>query len=164
MVREWLVALALVHVAGCSLVLDFSEAPIDAPFSQAECDYKEPNDTLAEAQPFDPSEVGPAAICSAVAGVDDRDFYKFTLPAMTSVQIRIAFVSGPTGDLELRLTDLGGATLGQSRGFADEETITCPGASPLCPTLAAGDYVFEVFGAQAGMANRYDLALTLTPM
>ncbi|MDQ3370302.1 MAG: PPC domain-containing protein [Myxococcota bacterium] len=167
MVRECLAVLALVPGTGCSLILDFSESavtPPDAAFSQAECDFKEPNNALAEAALFDPADVGPAAICTAPGATDDRDFYKLTVPAATSVTITITFVSTPTGDLDLKLTDTAGATLGQSRGFGDRESITCPGAAPLCSALAAGDYVFEVFPAQAGMTNRYDIAVELTPM
>ncbi len=167
MVRECLVVLALVHGTGCSLVLDFSESavtPPDAAFTPAECDFKEPNNALADAQIFDPAEVGPAAICTAAGATDDRDFYKLTVPAATTVKITITFVNTPDGDLDLKLTDTAGATLGQSRGFGDQESITCPGSGPLCSALAAGDYIFEVFPAQPGMTNRYDLAVALTPM
>lgn len=167
MVRVALLGLAL---SGCSLVLDFDKSaiPIDAqadgPFTQTECDYKEPNDVVAMAAMLVPADVGPAAICATTA--DDRDFYKFTVPAMTaSVTVRIAFTNRPTGDLDLRITDTTGATTyGQSRGFGDGEAVVCPGSSPACPTLAPGDYVFEVFPAVPGAVNRYDISLTLTPM
>jgi len=169
MVRVALLGLALLH-AGCSLVLDFSpsavpvDAELDAPYVQAECDYKEPNDTVETAAVLTPADVGPAAICGGAT--DDRDFYKFTVPAMTAkVTVRVTFVNRPTGDLDLRITDTTGATTyGQSRGFGDEEFVVCPGASPACPMLAAGDYIFEVFPAVTGSVNRYELSLALTPM
>jgi hypothetical protein len=171
MVRECLTGLGVVlacGLGGCSLVLDFSDnqipkdALIDGPASQEECDYKEPNDSVDVAALISPTDVGPAGICTS--GVDDHDFYKFTVPAATaSVSVKITFVNRPTGDLDLRLYDKTGATvIAQSRGFADDETIMCPSTS--CAALAADDYVFEVFPALAGAANRYDLALTITPM
>ena len=53
--------------------------------------------------------------------------------------------------------------LAQSRGFVDNETITCPGASPACAMLVEGDYIFEVFPAVPGEVNNYTLSLTVTP-
>ena len=151
---------------GCSLILDFSDtavpvdAAIDGPFTQIECDYKEPNDTAGAAALFDATEVGPAAICSD----DDRDFYKVTIPANASVEVRINFVNRASGDLDLRLYDRTGTTvLAQSRGFASEEKIVCPGAAPTCMMLPADDYIFEVFPAIAGAMNRYDIAVTIVP-
>jgi hypothetical protein len=170
MVRECVTAvsaLGLALLTGCSLILDFSgpsETPIDAPFTQAECDFKEPNDTIETAAVLDVAEVGPAAICSATAGVDDHDFYRITLPANSSASFKVTFLSSPTGDLDIKLSDAQGAMLSSSRGFDDEELIVCPGASPPCTgPLAEGDYILEVFPAQPGMANRYDIALTVTP-
>ena len=178
MVRECLRALVAIvcgsGIAGCSFVLDFSEGAIpkdaqpDSAFSQAECDFNEPNNTSAEAMMIDATVVGPAAICAD--GFDDTDFYKFTVPPSTaSVTIRINFINSSRGDLDLRLFDLGGLMLGSSSGFVDNEQIVCPGASPECPfgsptvPLAAADYIFEVFG-RPGHANRYDITLMLTPM
>lgn len=171
MVRAGLAAVSLASLAstsGCSLLLDFSPGAIPAdgpPFTQAECDYLEPNNAPAEAAPITPADVAPAAICPGA--VEDRDFYRFTVPASTaSVSVRITFATGAaTRDLDLRITDAAGATMyGQSRGFEGEELIVCPGASPVCPQLAAGDYLFEVFPATPGAANRYDIGLTITPM
>ncbi|HEU0037341.1 MAG TPA: PPC domain-containing protein [Kofleriaceae bacterium] len=160
--------LTVASASGCSLILDFSDSAVpgdataDSAFSQAECDYKEPNNAAAEAALLATTDVGPAAICAA--GVDDHDFYKFTVPASTaSVSIAITFVNSPTGDLDLRLYDKTGATvLAQSRGFGDSETIACP--SVACSALAPDDYIFEVFPALQGAQNRYDIALTITPM
>lgn len=166
MVRGLVASLCVVAASGCSLILDFGDsavpvdAEIDGPFTQTECDYKEPNDSAAAAAVFDLAEVGPGAICSG----DDRDFYKITVPANSSVQVKITFVNRPSGDLDLRLYDKTGTTvLAQSRGFGNEEIITCPGASPACGMLAADDYVFEVFPALAGAVNRYDIAVAVTP-
>src|ERR1043165_10119764 len=85
MVRE-LVAVLLAFVAGgCSLLLDFSDQAVpkdaspDAQFDEAECAYKEPNDSLAAAAAIAPSDTGPAAICPS--GSEDHDFYRFTVRA-----------------------------------------------------------------------------------
>ena len=171
MVRECLAGLVIaIAGSGCSLVLDFSDskipkdAEIDGPSSQEECDYKEPNDSADMAALFTVTDVGPAAICAT--GFDDHDFYKFTVPAATaSVTVKITFENRPTGDLDMRLYDKTGATvLSRSSGFGNDETILCPGASPSCATLVPDDYIFEVFPAIAGSVNRYDIALTITPM
>jgi hypothetical protein len=170
MVRAGLAAVVLASASGCSLVLDFGpgalsgDAAPDAPYTQEECDYKEPNNAAAEAMMLAPEDVGPAAICAGEP--EDRDFYRFTVPAGTaSVSVRVSFTNRPTGDLDLRITDASGSTtFGQSRGFEDVELVVCPGSSPVCPALPAGDYVFEVFPATPGAVNRYDFALTLTPM
>ena len=170
MVRAGLVALGLASASasGCSLILDFDSEPGggsgDLPYTQAECDYGEPNNTVAEATMFTPADLGPAAICAGDPA--DRDLYRFTVPAGTaSVSVRVTFTNRPTGDLDLRITDPTGATtFGQSRGFDDVELVVCPGSSPVCPALSAGDYIFEVFPAVPGAINRYDIALTITPM
>lgn len=162
--------LAGLLLAGCSLLLDFSngaipkDGPAESPFSQAECDYKEPNDSANGAAVIDPTvDTGPAAICAG--GIDDHDFYRFTVPAaITTVRVAIMFTNGPTGDLDLRLYDKTGTTvLSRSSGFGDSETIVCPGASPSCPALAADDYIFEVFPALTGSVNAYTMGVTLTP-
>ncbi len=170
MVRECLVGFVMVPLAGCSLILDFSpsavpiDAQIDAPYTQAECDYMEPNDSADTAMVIGPTDTGPAAICAGAA--DDHDFYKFTVPAATaSVSVKISFVNRPTGDLDLRLFDKTGATmLGQSRGFGNDEVVVCPGTSPACAALAPDDYIFEVFPALPGSVNDYTITLMLTPM
>jgi hypothetical protein len=161
--------LLLVGTAGCSLLLDFSEdqipkdATADSAFSQAECDFKEPNDNALEAALFDVSEVGPGAVCERTVGLQDRDFYKFTVPAgIVTVTVSISFLSSATGDLDLRLYDgAGAAVLASSVGFMDTEQIVCPGQSPTCAALAEGEYLFEVFSPVAGGANRYDISLQL---
>lgn len=170
MIREWLGCLVLCSAPGCSLVLDFSEsaagvdAAIDGPASSAECAYQEPNNTLAEAMVFAPTDVGPAGLCTT-DGNDDHDFYKFTVPANTaSVEIKVTFEARASGDLDLKLYDKSGGSVATSRGFTGEERIVCPASSPLCPQLVADDYVFEVFPGLAGAQNRYDLTLTITPM
>ncbi len=169
MVRECLVGLVLVTTTGCSLVLDFSssavpvDAEIDAPYTQEQCDYKEPNDSFDTAAVVTTADTGTAAICSGEN--EDHDLYKFTVPPMTkTVVIKITFTNRASGDLDLKLSDPTGMMIAQSRGFGNEETITCPAASPSCPTLAAGDYVFEVFPALSGAVNFYDFSLTLTPL
>jgi hypothetical protein len=170
MVREFVASLLILPTAGCSWLLDFSDNAIpkdahtDAPYTQAECDYKEPNDSAATAALITPADTGPAAICAS--DPEDHDFYKFTVPAMTAkVELRVDYTNRMTGDVDLRLFDKTGTTvLAQSNSFGNEELIVCPGASPACAALAADDYVFEVFPAVPGSVNDYTFALTITPM
>jgi hypothetical protein len=173
MVRECLpglvAAIALGSLAGCSLVLDFSDTAIpidgatDAPYTDEQCAFMEPNNSLAEAVVVTTADTGPAAICAE--DPEDHDFYKFTVPAATaSVTVNINFTNRPGGDLDLKLLDAAGMMVAQSRGFLDGETIVCPALSPRCDALAPGDYVFEVFPALGGAVNSYDFALTVTPM
>jgi hypothetical protein len=167
MVRGLLFALAS---SGCSLVLDFSDKAIpkdaaldapDAPYDDAECTYMEPNDTFATAMMVTTTDTGPAAICPG--STEDHDFYKFTVPAgTTSVVVTVTF-SEAIGDLDLRLYDSTATVIAQSRGFTDMEQITCPGTSPPCAALTAGDYAFEVFPAVTGATNFYNFSLALTP-
>ncbi len=166
-VRVVFTALAFGGSAGCSLILNFDnsqipiDAMIDAPFNAAECAYMEPNDSIATASTFAPTDMGPAAICPTTT--EDHDFYKFTVPDASTVTIKLSFMNRPGGDLDLRLFDAATSTLqGQSRGFGDTEQIVCPGASPQCAQLAAGDYVFEVFPASSGAVNNYTPSLIIT--
>jgi hypothetical protein len=168
MVRECWLPLCLVMTTGCSLILDFSDsqipidAPPDSPYTEEQCMYKEPNDTVETAAMIDPSETGPAAICAS--DPEDTDFYKFTVPANTaSVQVRIAFMTSPKGDLDLKLLDATGTMLAQSRGFLDFENIVCPAMSPACAALSPGDYVFQVLPGSAMSTNPYTIQLTITP-
>ena len=153
-------------MSGCSLILDFSgstEPDVDAAYTQAECDFKEPNDTRDTASVLDVSDVGPAAICPKM-GVDDHDFYRITLPTSSSVSFKITYFFSSNSDLDLQLTNTAGDVLSSSRGFDNDEIIVCPGASPPCPmTLAPGDYILEVLPGQPGMANRYDIAIGVVP-
>jgi hypothetical protein len=160
-------AVAAVGTTGCSLLLDFSDGAVlgdaggDAPYSQAECAYKEPNDSLATAALITPADTGPAAICAGT--VEDHDFYRFTVPAgATKVAVKLSYTYRSGGDLDLRLFDSSRAQLALSVGFGDQELITCPGQAPTCPMLGAGDYVLEVFPVP-GSVNRYTFAVTITP-
>ena len=164
MVRELVASLLLLPATGCSLLLDFSDQaiPRDAPYTQAECAYKEPNDTAATAAAITPADTGPAAICAGAT--EDHDFYRFTMPSgITKVAITISTTYRPGGDLDLRLYDKTGTMmLSQSTSFSDDEVITCPSTASNCPMLTADDYVFEVFPA-IGSVNAYTIGLTLTP-
>jgi hypothetical protein len=168
MVRECAVLILVFPVASCSWILDFSDRAIptdarpDAPYSQAECDYKEPNDTFAAAAPIASGETGPAAICTA--SVEDHDFYRFTVPAGTAkVEVRISTMYRIGGDLDLRLYDRSGTLLARSTGFGNDEVIDCPHPVLMCPTLAADDYVFEVYPGVADSVNRYTFSVAFTP-
>lgn len=168
MAREWLAA-CLPLCAGCSLILDFSkgavpiDAAIDAPYTQAECDYKEPNNTFDTAPTIDPTmDMGPAAICAPSGSeTEDDAYFKFTVPTNTKVTIALMFTERPGGDLDLRLYDSTNTVIAQSRGFGDGETLVCPATSPLCPKLAPGTYAFEVFPGAAGQVNNYTFLVTI---
>ena len=171
MIRELRVVALTACLPGCSFVLDFSDsagvhdAAIDAPYTPEQCAYKEPNDTPATAAVIDPAvDMGPAAICrpDKDAGVsEDDDYYKFAVPAGTT-KVTITLTNGPmAGDLDLLLFGADGTSkLGQSRGFTATETLICPGVSPACPSLAAGDYVFEVIPGAPGNLNSYTFSIT----
>lgn len=171
MVRECL-ALALLAALcpGCSLILDFSssaapaDAAIDAPYTAADCAYDEPNNTFATAAMITPgTDTGPAAICPVGdAGSPDLDYYRFTVPmGTTTVTVSITFTDA-LGDLDLDLYDGSSqALIAASRTFNNGETITCGSASTACPTLAPGDYVFEVFPATVGNTNAYTFDVVL---
>lgn len=166
MVRECLSSLALLALGGCSLVLDFGDEQIpkdayDLPYTQEQCDFGEPNDTLETATMLVVGTPASAAIC--IQDPPDRDFYKFTVPAdATSVTVSITFPDGASGDLDLKLYDAVGTVLAQSRGFTTTEAITCPGSAPACNMLAPGDYVLEVFPALASGFNAYEISVNAT--
>jgi len=169
MVRAFVLASPLVVLGACSLVLDFSnkaipkDAAIDGPYTAAECAYDEPNDSVTTAAMITTADTGPAAICAPSGGAsEDDDYYKFTVPTgTTKVTFQIQFDDIPNGDLDLRLFDASGTQLVQSRSFGATETITCPNTSPPCGTLAAGDYIVEVFPGATGNINAYTFQLTL---
>ena len=155
--------------SSCSLILDFSDsavpkdAMIDGPYTKAECDFDEPNDSADTAMVITPGDSqGPAAICPPAGGGDDQDFYRFTVPmGTTKVTASISFTKRTGGDLDLRITDTTGNTLAQSRGFGGGETIVCPAASPPCAALAPGDYAIVVFPGVTGNVNDYTFSLKL---
>lgn len=162
------VALAVIASAttGCSLILDFdsalpADAAIDTVYNKAECEYGEPNDTLADAKDITATDTGPAAICAPAmtGGAEDRDFFRFTATgAMATIQIQ--FMNRVGGDLDIRLYAGDGTMIAQSRGFTDNEKIVCPGAAPLCPMLTAGQYVLEVLPGVAMAVNNYTFSIT----
>lgn len=168
MVRECrarVLAIALVAMTpACSFILDFDEAlptdaAVDGPYTQAECEYLEPNDTFFEAKPIAATDMGPAAICPpAAGGGEDHDFYKFTASGTTTT-ITINFTDRPGGDLDLKLYDSTGTMISSSREFGSTEMITCPGASPACPSLGSGEYTIEVFPGVAGSVNSYSFSI-----
>lgn len=171
MVREsisLLVGCAIAGGSGCSAILDFSDkagvhdAALDGPYTQAECDYLEPNDTIDTAAMIDPTvDRGPAAICPPAAGrSEDDDYYKFTVPAGTT-KTTIMLVDAPGGgDLDLKLYNSMQEVIGQSRNFGATETLICPAVSPACPALAAGDYVLEVLPGSPVNLDNYTFSIT----
>lgn len=166
MIRECVGLLSLAAVCpACSFITNFDkELPVDAapdaPYTQTECDFGEPNDTFAEAAVLDAGD-GAAAICAPAAGnPEDRDFYSFTATGNPAT-ITLMFGNRPGGDLDLKLWDASGTMVAQSRGFGGSEMIVCPGASPSCPALTAGMvYAIEVFPGVSGSVNAYTFSIT----
>jgi hypothetical protein len=150
MIPKCVASVAWLLAGGCS------GDGVDAPYPEAECGYREPNDRAQTAARITTADTGPAAIC----GSGDRDFYRFTVPDLTEIEVTIGFTTVEGDDLDVRLSDAGGGILAEARGSGDGVTILCPGSPPACPPLA-GDYVLEVFPATAGTFNRYTIALTL---
>lgn len=172
MSREWRVV-ALVLMTGCSLFVKFDDkdipkdAPPDgfAPIDAALCGFDEPNDDFATAVAVAPGMTGPAAICPNFDGtVTDVDFYKVTIPDGTaSATFSISFEQADQQDLDLILLSADGATmLGASRGVGSGETVTCPGISPACAALAAGDVLVEVLPGAQDNYNTYTLNVEIT--
>ncbi len=162
------VGLGCLAQVGCSLILDFSDKqiPIDAPpdvFTVAECSFAEPNDTFETAVAQTVGTPGMAALCAD--GAQDKDFYKFTVPAATvSLTAKLEFTN-LAGDLDLYLYDSTGIELSRSVSNRDNEQIVCPGAAPVCalgmtPPIPEGDYVLEV-RSLAGVQNTYAIDVTL---
>jgi len=148
----------------CSLLLDFSDNAIphdgslDTPFSQAECDYKEPNESVTTPAMIALTDTGPAAICPQTP--EDHDFYKFTVTNETMLTIEVRYEMTPTGDLDLRLYHGDGTFIVGSTSITGMERIVCPSTiAPPCPTITAGDYIFEVRPAVMGSVNRYTFSL-----
>jgi hypothetical protein len=153
---------------GCSLLLDFSnsaapkDAAIDGPYTKQECDYLEPNDTPGTAMTITPGvDMGPAAICAGPTV--DEDWYRFAVPAGATKVIVATRFSNAIGDLDLQVfhaTDPA-TPVGQSRGFSDGETVTCPAAVPPCPMFAAGDYLFRVYPGKSDQLNNYTFSVSI---
>jgi hypothetical protein len=166
MVRECIALTIVAFTPACSLILNFDEKPpadasFDAPYTQAECDYMEPNDDIASAMMITAADMGPAAICKPAmsGGAEDHDYYKFTAMS-ASIVVSIAFTNRPGGDIDIKVEDSAGALMGQSRGFGDGETLTCPGTSPSCMTLTPGtDYYLHVLPAVPGSVNNYTFSV-----
>jgi hypothetical protein len=165
MVRECVTALLIAASSGCSLILDFDSAlPVDAGIdgisTMAECDYLEPNESVADAKDIPGTSAGPAAICAVAAGTpEDHDFYKFTASG-TSATIALTFTNRPGGDLDLKIYAMDGTLVAQSRSFGPGETIICPGSMPLCPMLSAAPHIIEVLPGVAGSVNTYNVSIT----
>jgi hypothetical protein len=161
MKRECVAIAILALTPACSLILDFDQKPPpDAGiYTQAQCDYMEPNDDVTAPPLIAATDMGPAAICKpAMGNPEDVDYYKLTVSSPT-VTVGIMLMNRPGGDLDIKLLDAGGNMLSQSRGFGDSELITCPGLSPSCPALAAGDYILQVFPAVPGSVNSYTFSV-----
>ncbi len=176
MVRESLLLVVCSLASGCSFILDFSDkagvhdAALDGPYTQAECAYLEPNDTIDTAASIDPAaDLGPAAICPPATGAtEDDDYYKFTVPDGTT-KTTIVLTDGllpngnPGADLDLKLFNSMQEVIGQSRNFSATETLICPAVSPACPALTPGaEYVLEVLPGSPVNLNNYTFSLTFT--
>jgi hypothetical protein len=164
MVREYAPLVLAALLPGCSLILDFSDsaaphdAAIDAVYTQAQCDFLEPNDSIdAAVMVTSADNGGVAAICAPamMGGAEDHDFYKFSVTTVPFT-VGIQFTNRPMGDLDIKVYQASDSMLiGQSRGFGDTESVTCPGSAPSCPSVSPGDFVLEVFPAISGAVNTY---------
>ncbi len=109
---------------------------------------EEPNESSAEGFALNPDlarqEVS-AHLCE-----EDRDWYRFTLPAGESFSARIAF-SNEVGDLDMQLIDLDtGEELDESNSTADEERVV------LAPAEVERTIAFEIIGFE-GATGAYTL-------
>lgn len=147
--------------SGCSLVLDW-QLPPDAGLPMEACSKLEPNDTFDQAITLDITDPGPFAICLA----GDVDYYRFNVPVdgqNVTISVHHDLERPSTQDLDVFLFDTAGAMLSSSTTFAMSETIVCPGSSPACAALVAGDYVVQVIGATEFVFNTYQLQIMITP-
>lgn len=96
-------------------------------------DTLEANNTFATAAPL----VLPASISALVATAGDADYYSFSIPAISNLNISL---SNPPADFDLKLLDGTGAQVAISQnGGTNGEYINYPNA-------AAGNYVVHVYG------------------
>jgi hypothetical protein len=151
--------------SGCSLVLDFSDPPGPADASvpdavpAAACDFGEANDTRTTAHTLAPISGQAAGICDP----GDRDFFAIQVVEGQTMTFTITFAQdGSHGDLDMRLLDGADAIIARSLSTDADEGITCPGAAPSCPALAAGNYFIEIFGFADSTVNGYTIDYTLT--
>ena len=158
------VLLSLTLSAGCSLILDFDDPPAPPDAMQADaiptgaCELGEPNEMRSEATVLEAATATQGGICE----VGDHDFYSITVAADQTVTVEAAFTQDAAkGDLDLRLYDVAGNVVGRSASADSDERIVCPGASPPCSQLVAGNYFVEVYGFQDQMVNGYAITLTL---
>lgn len=158
-----LVGISATLIVGCSLVLDFDDppAPPDAMVADAipaaACEFGEPNDSRPMAFPLDEVSGQSAGICTE----GDRDFYSIAVDDGAEVTIEILFMQdGARGDLDLRLLDVDGNIMARSLSTDADERIVCPGTSPTCDQLVAGNYFIEVFGFADSTLNGYTLSFS----
>jgi hypothetical protein len=172
MTRVWLCSFVGLVLPGCSLILDFSDSAAphdaalpDAPYTQAECAYDEPNDSIDTAATVTTADAGPAAICPTSTGTDDLDFYRFEVPDMTAqVTIQLAYVPRQNGSLALTLYDDTESVIASETDTLATKTIACPTdatSGATCPVLVAGTYTFEVAPLDPGDVNDYSFSLTI---
>lgn len=162
--RSVVVLLTAIMTSGCSLILDFDDppeppdaVPIDA-INSALCDFGEVNDTRETASPLPAATLANAGICTE----GDRDFYAISVAAGQVLTVNVMFTQdGSKGDLDLLILDAAGATRGRSLSTDSDENIVCPGATPSCPQLPAGDYVIEIFGFNDTTLNGYSIEYTV---
>lgn len=157
--------LGFLPVAGCSLILDFSDPPAPPDATEVDaippsaCDFQEPNDTRAQAMALAPITGQTAGIC--VNG--DEDFYAISVVDGQQLTFEILFDQiNSRGDLELFLIDDTGATVARSLSPNSDESISCPGSTGCVPGLPAGNYFIQVFGFAGETVNGYTINYTLT--
>jgi hypothetical protein len=147
-------------LAGCSLLLDFSEPELPK-FSEEECALGEPNDLPEEAAPLSAEPVA-AALCRGSRERPDTDFFSLTVPPGQSItQLSLRFTQkDKDGNLDLYLYDAAGnVEFGRSTSEDSDERITCPSSSCISP-LEPGSYLVEVRESITSLVgNRYTLEL-----
>ncbi|MCO5168237.1 MAG: pre-peptidase C-terminal domain-containing protein [Planctomycetes bacterium] len=110
-------------------------------------DRFEPNNTRAAAAAIAPGSY-PGLVCN------DDDWFKVTLGAEATLEVRIAFRHAE-GDLDMSVSNAAGTVLRSSTSSADGELIRLE-------RQPAGDYFVRVYGYRGARAG-YDLTVTVTP-
>ena len=160
---------AILFTSACSLVLDFGEKTDAGPESDAvvvdagpvgdggdPCAAYEPNNALGETYEIVAGTYAPVAICPS----GDEDYFSFVLDAPRDAVIEAVFANlGGAGDLEMRLYDSTGETIGTSETFTDNERIERSLAQS--NQLVAGTYIVQMYGFGNTVENDYTLILTL---
>ncbi len=116
----------------------------------ADCtdDGYENNDSFGAASSITAGTINNLEICTG-----DEDYYAFTAPEGSDIQVDIAFTHS-SGNLSLFLYNSAQGQIDSSTSTTNNESVSASGVS-------AGTYYARVFGV-SGAENTYNLTLTLT--